>query len=225
MAVYNGELFLREQLDSILPQLNTADEVVISDDGSTDQTLEIIKSYCDPRIRVLPTKIFGNPNGNFEYALSHCHHEIIFLADQDDIWHSHKIQIMTDELASSDLALCDCRLIDQAGKVKLPSFFEWNGSQHGMVKNIVKNSFVGCCMAFHRKLLKKILPFPATVSMHDQWIGLVALRYFNVSFLPIILVDHRKHGGNYSSTGSQSQNSWGKKVISRFRLVKALINP
>jgi glycosyltransferase involved in cell wall biosynthesis len=222
MAVHNGELFLRQQIDSILPQLKDGDELIISDDASTDSTREIIKSYIDARIHRLPPRKFGDPSKNFEYALSYCANEIIFLADQDDVWHPNKIEIMASELALCDLVVCNCRLIDKNGKVLSGSFFEQNHSQNGLVKNFLKNSFVGCCMAFQRQVLERILPFPPEISMHDQWIGLIAQRHFKVKFIPQTLVDHRRHGGNYSSTGGRSKNSWNKKVISRLRLAKAL---
>ena len=106
--------------------------------------------------------------------------------------------------------------------VVAPSFFEMNRSQNSLLKNILKNSFVGCCMAFHKKVLKKVLPFPPGILSHDQWIGLIAQRYFSVKFIPQTLVDHRRHNSNYSTTGEQSKNSWDKKVISRLQLAKAL---
>ena len=222
MAVHNGALFLQEQIDSILPQLEKDDELIISDDESTDATLEIIKSYQNSRISLLPARKFGSPSGNFEYALGHCKNEFIFLADQDDVWHLQKIEIMVNELSLNDLVVCDCRLIDGKGNVLKNSFFEGNKSQNGWLKNFLKNSFVGCCMGFHRKVLDRILPFPRKISMHDQWIGLIAKKYFNVKFIPQPLVDHRRHKSNYSSTGGRSKNSWNKKVISRLQLAKAL---
>jgi hypothetical protein len=154
--------------------------------------------------------------------LGHCKNEIIFLADQDDIWHPQKMKIMVNELALCDLLVCDCRMIDENGNVLSESFFEQNRSKNGLLKNLMKNSFVGCCMAFHQKILEKILPFPLTISMHDQWIGLIAQRYFKVKFIPQSLVDHRRHHNNYSSTGARSKNSWNKKVISRLQLAKAI---
>jgi len=222
MAVHNGELFLQQQIDSILPQLKEGDELIIADDVSTDATPEIIKSYQDARIQRLPPRKFGDPSKNFEYALSYCNNEIIFLADQDDVWHPNKIEIMTGELVVCDLVVCNCRLIDENGKVLSESFFDHNRSRQGLVKNLIKNSFVGCCMAFRNTLLEKISPFPMKISMYDQWIGLVAQRYFKVKFITQILVDHRRHNRNYSSTGERSKNSWNKKVISRLQLAKAL---
>src|SRR5882724_1575202 len=94
LATHNGALYLKEQLDSILDQLNNKDELVISDDGSTDDTLEIIHSYKNDQIKLLPNRKFNSPVKNFEYALASCKNEIIFLADQDDVWRSEKIDIM-----------------------------------------------------------------------------------------------------------------------------------
>ena len=222
MAVHNGALFLREQIDSILPQLQEEDELIISDDESTDDTLGIIKSYHDPRIYLLPAGRFGNPLRNFEYTLRHCRNEFIFLADQDDVWHPKKIEIMANDLTWYKLVVCDCRLIDEKGNVLKNSFFEGTHSPKGLVKNLLKNSFVGCCMAFHRKFLEKVLPFPAKISMHDQWIGLMAQKYFNVKFITQPLVDHRRHHANYTSTGGRSKSAWSEKVISRMQLAKAL---
>ena len=222
MAVHNGAPFIGEQLRSILPYLDNNDELILSDDGSEDNTLDIVKQANDPRIKVYADRKFGYPSGNFEYALSHCNNELIFLADQDDVWYPQKISVMTKELASSDLVVCDCRLVDQGGVALLDSFFLENSSQPGLIKNLLRNSFVGCCMAFHRKLLSKVLPFPAGITMHDQWIGLIAMRHFSVKFIPQILVDHRRHNDNYTSTGSRSKNSWNKKVISRLQLAKAI---
>ena len=91
MATYNGEKYIKDQLDSILVQLGKDDEIIISDDKSTDQTTEIIKKYIkeDSRIKLLegPQKGFVK---NFENALLNCSNEIIFLCDQDDIWLENK---------------------------------------------------------------------------------------------------------------------------------------
>src|SRR5579871_4851853 len=223
MAVSNGARFIEAQLNSILPQLSRQDEVVISDDHSQDESIKLLKSFQDPRIRILPPEVFNDPSKNFEYTLSHCRNEYIFFADQDDIWHSRKIEIMLEWLQTCDLAVCDCRLVDENGNVLIESFFSYNHSRTGLIKNIMKNSFVGCCMAFHRRLLPKILPFPSEIGMYDQWVGLIALRYFRVSFIPQTLVDHRRHGANYSTTGERSTASWNKKVISRLQLAKAVL--
>src|SRR5687768_8023645 len=86
MATFNGSRYINEQLNSIITQLDESSEIVISDDSSTDNTVQIIKSFNDKRIHVLPNQKFRNPIFNFENALKHVQGDYIFLADQDDIW-------------------------------------------------------------------------------------------------------------------------------------------
>lgn len=223
MATHNGADFVKEQIDSILVQLKNDDELVISDDDSSDDTLKIIQATKDSRIHLLPAKKFGDPAKNFEYALTHCKNDIIFLSDQDDIWHINKVEVMIEILRHHDLAVCDCRIVDKNKNIIEPSFFSLNGSRKGLLKNFYRSSFVGCCMAFHKKILDKAVPFPSGIVLHDQWIGLIAQKYYRVAFIPQTLVDHRRHSQNYSTTGGRSKNSLGKKVISRVKLAKMLL--
>lgn len=223
MATHNGEKYLRQQIDSILPQLGTNDEFIISDDNSSDSTRSILSSYDDPRMKILESTGFGTPAKNFEHALAHSSHHFVFLADQDDVWHKEKINVMKTTLKLHDLVVCDCRIVNEELHPIYDSFFVHNRSKSGLLKNFVKNSFIGCCMAFRRTVLEKSLPFPEDISLHDQWIGLVAERYFNVTFIPQILVDHRRHPENYSSTGERSENSLEKKIKLRFYLAKKLL--
>ena len=87
MATYNGEKYLREQVGSILTQLGENDELVVSDDGSTDSTIDILKSYNDPRIKIFINTGRHGVNSNFENALRHADGDYIFLSDQDDKCH------------------------------------------------------------------------------------------------------------------------------------------
>ena len=91
IATYNGEKYIKEQLDSIIPQLGHEDEIVISDDGSSDSTLDIINSINDERIRITVNQGKHGVNSNFNNALLHAKGDFIFLADQDDIWLSGKV--------------------------------------------------------------------------------------------------------------------------------------
>lgn len=224
MGIKNGGQFIQEQIDSILPQVAADDELVVSDDGSTDNTWRLIESYRDPRIRLL-----SNPKrgliSNFENCMKASRGDLIFLSDQDDVWHAEKLQVMTVALRSCDLVVCDCRVVDKDLNPIYASFFKFNRSKPGLIRNLIKSSFMGCCMAFHRRVLEKALPFPDEVTVHDQWIGLIAERYFTVKFVPKIMVDHRRHYENYSSTGGPSNNSIKKKLKTRFYLAKKLFIP
>lgn len=130
---------------------------------------------------------------------------------------------MKAELVAQDLVVCDCSLVDDNRTTKYDSFFVKSKVRHGLFGNLVRNSFVGCCMAFRKNVKEKALPFPKGIPMHDQWIGLVGLRYFRVNFLSDVLVEHRLHERNYTSTGRASKNSWNNKLISRFRLANMLL--
>ena len=224
MGIKNGGQFIQEQMDSILPQIGVDDELVVSDDGSTDNTWRVIESYRDPRIRLLSNPTRGLIS-NFENCLKASKGDLIFLCDQDDVWHAEKLQVMTEALRSCDLAVCDCRVVDKDLNPIYASFFKFNRSKQGLIRNLIKSSFMGCCMAFHRRVLEKALPFPVEVPVHDQWIGLVAERYFTVKFVSKIMVDHRRHHRNYSSTGGPSINSIKKKLKTRFHLAKKLFLP
>lgn len=200
MATYNGEKYIREQLESILKQLNEDDEIIISDDGSTDNTINIIKSFGDKRI-----KIFDGPrNGvkqNFANAIYNCTGKYIFLSDQDDIWCDNKINIVlkTFEKEKCMCIVHDCIVFDSSNDdVIYDSFYKYRNSGRGIIKNIWKNTYIGCCMAFKGVLKKSILPIPNNIEMHDQWIGLLCEKYGESLFINNKLIKYRRHSNNVS---------------------------
>lgn len=229
LASYNGQDYIEEQVISILSQLSAIDELIISDDGSTDDTLLIIKriSLKDPRV-----KIYNGPkNGlinNFFNALRLAKGDVIFLADQDDVWLENKVSkyIYEFEVNNADLVLSDCSIVDSNKNVLSPSFFCVNGSKKGLIKNIIKNSYLGCCMALSRRLLTSILKGNASprIPMHDWYIGLIAeYLNFNVIFINEPLLLYRRHGGNVSPSGEISKNSILIKMSYRIKLIYSLI--
>jgi glycosyltransferase involved in cell wall biosynthesis len=223
MATKNGAEFIREQIDSVLPQLSSHDELIVSDDCSDDHTTQIINAYADKRI-----KLFRNSNQvgvtkNFETGLKQCAGDYIFLADQDDVWMPEKISVMVEHLQRHDLVICDCDVADHALGVKHRSFFNMNNSGKGLIKNIIRNSYMGCCMAFRRNVLHRALPFPGDVPLHDMWIGLIGEIHFKTHFLPQPLVYHRRHGRNASTTSGTSRHSMAGKIYNRYRIVRNLI--
>ena len=197
MAACNGEKYLPEQLDSILSQLGENDELVVSVDPSQDRTFEILFEYAakDARIRVLE----GPGKGvirNVENALQSSCGRLIFLADQDDVWMPDKVDKVSRTLEHNTLVLHDAQIVDENLDEISPSFMSWRRSRKGMLANIRKNSYIGCCMAFRRELLEYILPFPENLPMHDQWIGLLAEKHGSVRLLRTPLIRYRRHGDN-----------------------------
>ena len=94
IATYNGAAYIRQQIASILPQLSEGDEIVVSDDGSTDATLAEVRALGSPLVRIVEGPRKGSPVLNFENALSHAKGDYLFLCDQDDVWEPHKVSVM-----------------------------------------------------------------------------------------------------------------------------------
>jgi glycosyltransferase involved in cell wall biosynthesis len=222
MAVKNGERFLATQLESILPQLNIDDEIIISDDHSQDNTQGIVNSFNDLRIRFIKNPTRGLVS-NFENSLTASRGEIIFLADQDDVWTSNKVKTTLPLFSKNDLVVSDCRIVDDHLDDIHDSFFKRNSSGKGIVKNLFRNSYMGCCMAFKRAVLAKALPFPKNLVIHDQWLGLIAELNGNVVFVEEKLVLHRRHHRNASSTSAVSDLSLSQKISNRYSIIKNLI--
>ncbi|MBT8556435.1 glycosyltransferase family 2 protein [Polynucleobacter paneuropaeus] len=218
LATYNGADYIREQLISILNQLGPDDEIIISDDGSLDATLDIIAEISDCRISL----ICGPQKGvvkNFEAALLMATQEIIILSDQDDIWMPSKLEIMVDELKSVDLVVSDCVVVDSELNRIHESFAIAHGTRVGFFYNLYRNGFLGCCMAFRRELLSFALPFPSAIPMHDWWIGLVATLFGRVKFLDHKLLLYRRHSKNASSASLPSSAPYAIRILQRFQII------
>ena len=222
IAIRNGERFLKQQVESIIPQLGVNDEIICSDDHSTDRSMEILKSFQDFRIKITKPSSSNNHIKNFEHALKFCSGDYIFLSDHDDIWNENKMETMSHHLRDYDLVLSDCSLIDENNNELASSLFKIQNTRRGLLKNYLKNTYTGCCMAFRRNVLLKALPFPQTIRAHDQWIGLVAEKHFKVCLLPKVLVKYRRHQNNLSTTGAKSKLSWLDQLYYRFTLLKSL---
>ena len=227
IATYNGEKYIKEQLDSILPQLKIDDEIIISDDNSSDKTIEVVKKIKDKRI-----KIFINSKGqgytkNFENALEKSSGEIIFLADQDDIWINNKVEISIKKLEKNDFVVSDCKIVDINLSILHKSHFKLREVKKGFIYNLFLTRYVGACMAFKREVLEKSLPFPSNTKLtaHDYWICLISELYFDVGLIDEPLVLYRRHGENASNGGEQSKNTLFHKLKVRgytlFNLLKA----
>ena len=224
MAVYNGEKYIYQQIESILAQLTSSDEIVVSDDGSSDKTLEIIQSFDDTRIVLIFNTSRRGLVKNIENALLHARGDHIFLADQDDVWVSNRVSAVIPLLRVYDLVISDCYVVDSALNILKDSLFQINNSSPGFVKNLIKNSYVGCCMAFNKKIFTSVLPFPSYIPMHDWWIGLVCDYRYKTCFINDKLVYYRRHFSNISDTASSSTNSFFLKIRWRMLLVIALFD-
>lgn len=225
MATYNGEKHLAAQLDSIIPQLSKGDEIVISDDQSTDGTLALITSYIN---QGAPIQFVQNPDkgcmSNFQNAISKCQNEFIYLCDQDDIWCENKVEVIQATFAQDPellVIVSDLQIVDDQLNVIEDSFYNLRNSGAGLFKNIIKNSYIGCAMAFRAELVPQILPFPKHIPMHDVWIGLRAEKLGHVEFIKDKLILYRRHENNV--TEIKNVSSLKQKLVWRFGLISALL--
>ena len=211
IATYNGEKFITRQIESILPQLEEDDEVIVSDDKSSDATLGILNFFNSKKIKIINGPAKGHPRYNFENALKNCKGDYIFLCDQDDEWEPNKVSVFLQYLKNNDLVISDCTVIDGNGIVLSSSFQSLKKkNQYGFWNNLINNHYLGCCMAFRRELLNVVLPFPEKIAQHDIWIGLCADAFrLKVKFLPEKLMKYRRYDNNFSQ-GSEGYGLWYK---------------
>lgn len=201
MATFNGELYIKRQIISILRQLREEDELIIVDDASKDRTAEIINGIDDCRIRLYKNDYNMGFLKSFQKSLSLAEGEIIFLSDQDDIWIKDKVVRVKTIFAQSDVDIVfhDAILIDGTGKVLFNSFEEIRNISINPIRNFISNTFTGCCMAFRKSIVKNILPIPSKVVYHDRWIAIIGgLIGLKIKYYREPLIYYVRHGNNVS---------------------------
>jgi len=202
MATYNGEKYIEEQLTSILKNLREGDEIVVSDDGSTDATLDKIRAM---KMDGISLKIVEGPKlgikQNIGNAIKECSGDYIFLSDQDDVWTDDKVEKVLPHLESGrHLVVHDVVVMNHdLSEIIMPSFYEYRGCGSGFIRNMIKNRYMGCSMAFTNEVGKKILPIPNNIEMHDWWIGVLCdIHYRDTLFINDKLLKYRRHEKNVS---------------------------
>jgi glycosyltransferase involved in cell wall biosynthesis len=199
LCTYNGERYLREQLDSLLAQTYSNIEIVAVDDASTDRTVELLREYerRDARVRVT-----ANPRNvgfarNFERAIALCKGSLIAPCDQDDIWLPGKLLALVRRLGRHSMVFCDSELIDAEGRSlgKRMSQFWTMQDLNDPAAFVFTNCVSGHAMLFRRDLLDVQPQLPAGL-FHDWWLAVLATANGGISYCPERLVLYRQHGGN-----------------------------
>lgn len=226
MAVYNGALYIHPQIKSILSQLPLSSELIVSDDGSSDLTLSIVRSFNDPRIRICQNQGNKGYSNNFENALGLARGTYIFLSDQDDIWVDGKVDKMILALSYSDLVVSNAEYVDQNLQSLGINLFGLRGGKQGLINNFIKSRYLGACMAFRNEMLEVLLPFPSNKKLcpHDFWISIVGEACYKVILISEPLILYRRHGKNASSGGGASANSLLEKIVYRIYAMSCLIS-
>lgn len=231
LCTYNGAEFIEQQLLSILRQSMLPDEIVISDDGSTDETLRIVESVWSAHRKPNVTlTLLANDRAlgvsrNFEQAVSACTGELIALSDQDDVWREDRLVVMTDQFVKNPhlrLLFTDAQLVDADLHPLQHSLFEaLEISQHelssiregGAFATLLRRNLVtGATVVFRQDLLAQARPF-AEGWVHDEWLAAIAAATGEIDWLPQQLVDYRQHGTNQIGVTAPTLRYKVKRVL------------
>lgn len=199
IPTYNGDKYIKEQLDSIYAQTRVPDEVIVVDDGSIDNTVTILKEYVlKYGLKLYENKINIGYNKNFELAIRYCTGDIIALCDQDDVWFPNKIEESYKALLKYPLTEPSCvssfSIATDEYLNPLPVISR--DMQAGDWKlNLTRYNSQGCTLMFNRALLDYILPFPEEM-IYDAYIGLTAAMVGNRYYIDKALMYYRLYGGN-----------------------------
>lgn len=215
MTTYNGQHYIREQLDSILEQTYIPDEIIIVDDCSSDATMEILNTYARAHYDIM--KIYQNESNlgyikNFEKAISLCSSQYIALSDQDDIWMHNKLEVLLNGIGDSLLIHSDAHIIDAEGNILKKSYSK--SARKRTVLNyfdmVYFNSVTGCTTLFKRELFSMTAPFPE-IMPHDWWLGMVAVFSDSIEYCSDPLIMYRQHESN--AIGSNLGHKSFKRIL------------
>jgi len=208
LATYNGEKYIAAQLKSIIEQLDKDDEIIIVDDSSIDNTLNVIKFMNDSRIKIFVNEINRGHVFSFGRAISLATKDIIFTSDQDDVWVENRVSLMCKKILDFNIQLVSSNfnLIDKCG---IPIDMTVCGVKSNTSKkywsNIInifigKANYFGCAMAFRSDFRDMILPIPSYVESHDLWIAMAANLMKSNCHCDEVTLRRRIHGANATET-------------------------
>ena len=220
MSTYNGEKYLREQIESLQKQTFKKWELFIRDDGSTDNTISVINKLQvkDSRIHFLnDKKIQLRPMKSFLYLLSNVSADFYFFCDQDDYWLPEKLDLMlkVGKLDKPQLVYCGLKCVNQ-NLIPLKNDFENMMGTIWGYSRFIGNDMPGCVMMFNSKLRNIAISSTKTyegIVMHDWWIALIAQTFGTIKFLNKRLVLYRQHGNN--SIGAGKNGNLMRKMLQR----------
>lgn len=223
LASCNGARFILEQANSILGQIEAGDELVVSDDASSDATLDVLRCLGDSRVRILQNADRVGYIKNFERAVRECRGDSIFFSDQDDVWLPGKVKAMLVSLERSACVVSDARVVTEDLHLIDASYFKLRRVRSFSPLAILwRPPIVGATMACRRDFLERLLPFPDQVP-HDFWITFNAALSRQLDVLPEPLILYRRHGAVASLSASGSRRSMLRVARERIALARALI--
>lgn len=218
LCTYNGERYLKEQIDSILAQTYKHIEIIVVDDCSSDNTVALLEEYTQKaNLRYVMNEKNQGFVKSFERAISLCEGEYILLSDQDDVWETDKIQILLDAMENHVLVYSNAKLVDEhlapLGKNLLDSHKIncFSGSNNKAF--VFKNCISGNTLMFRKELKDVCLPFPPTISFHDVWIAFVAATCGSIAYVNQPLILYRQHACNITDINKKRKKR--KNVVQK----------
>jgi glycosyltransferase involved in cell wall biosynthesis len=210
MCTYNGSRFLGEQLKSIEEQTMLPCELIICDDGSSDSTSEIVRTFAQAApfpVRFIPNERTLGSTSNFAKAVCLCGGDAIALCDQDDVWRSDKLERLAEVLDSEpDVGgvFSDATLVDENSQTLPQSMWEQrqfdaplqaliNDRQAAPLQLLQKNVVTGATFMFRSHFVSHLMPIPPEW-VHDAWIALLLATQAKLRVLPARLMSYRLHG-------------------------------
>lgn len=218
MATYNGSAFVEQQIESILSQLGSSDELVIVDDASTDETRQVIRGLSDPRISLIEPAVNQGYVRSFEQAVLASRGAYIFLADQDDIWIEGRLERMLDALAQDLVVATNFDVLGGGPRPSIPPLHSGDSGRHGanlLGILIGYRAYYGCGMAFRREFIGMFAPVPPYLrESHDLWTAICGNILGSIRHLDSPTLLRRIHGENVTPRGWRSLS-----VILRARII------
>lgn len=246
LASYNGEAFIGQQIESILNQTHGNFNLYITDDGSKDNTVNIIKYYSakDDRVKLVSKERTGGVNYNFERGLKFSQGNYIFLSDQDDIWYPNKIEeylksMLREESIEKNVPILlysDLKLVDSSGNGISESFYKSSGlnplRNYHYLNLKWMGSVMGCTIMLNKIALQHALPFPHPIIMHDHWLALSTLKAGKILYIDKAFMDYRQHNNNVSGGMGFQRNIFNKlfntknyiNIYKRAKIISSMYN-
>jgi glycosyltransferase involved in cell wall biosynthesis len=231
LATYNGEKYLKEQIDSILSQTHTAFRLIVSDDGSTDSTKRILADYknIDSRIELhFQEKNLGYIK-NFEFLLKQVKSKYYMLSDQDDVWDAEKVRISLDTLKREKavLVFSDLLVVNENLEMINRSFWKMISVERKIMRFhdyrlvYLYNCVTGCTILSESKYIDKILPIPSgSWIAHDYWVALVLSQHGKLYAIEKPLINYRQHGNNQIGAFNVSRDKTKPYEEKRHKYIK-----
>jgi glycosyltransferase involved in cell wall biosynthesis len=242
MCTFNGEKYLQEQLESILRQTRMPSEIIVSDDGSSDGTVALarglLKGRSDIRVVITTRKAPLGPAANFSSAMALATSPLVALADQDDVWHPKKLEILgrlLEQDATLLLVHSDAALVDESGRRRgsLSRALAMTRPERRALRSgsalaalLRRNLVTGATAMVRSELLQDALPVPEGW-VHDEWLAMIAALHHGVTFVGDELINYRQHGANQIGAARLDAEGAGNRLRenrSAFFARKALRN-